>query len=186
MVELSQHWKSVSQGWKHLLNITRHEKILRQRPSEKNLQPILQGCFFLSSVLSVNITTDVCHSFKYYALFRVLLPKFCAVYLRNWVLWWFQYLLREMFYSLDGFSVFIFFHVLWYSVSVSILGLQFFSVERVQPCKSLSSLLLFILLAFNFLCWKCSLQHMFIQISYKFTYLYFDCFSVVLPVPWYT
>jgi len=27
MVELSQHLKSVSQGWKHLLNTTRHEKI---------------------------------------------------------------------------------------------------------------------------------------------------------------
>ena len=92
----------------------------------------------------------MCHSFKYIMpFFRLLLPTFCAVYLRNGVLCWFQYLLREMFYSLDGFSVFIFSHVLWYSVSVSILGLHFFSVERVQPCKSLSSLLLFMLLAFN-------------------------------------
>ena len=33
---------------------------------------------------------------------------------------------------------------------------------------------------------KCSLPHTFMQISYKFTYLYFDCFNVVLSVPRYT
>jgi len=27
---------------------------------------------------------------------------------------------------------------------------------------------------------------MFMQISYKFTYLYFDCFSVMLSMPRYT
>jgi len=39
---------------------------------------------------------------------------------------------------------------------------------------------------FVFLFGKCSLPHMFMQISYKFTYLYFDCFNVVLSVPRYT
>jgi len=116
----------------------------------------------------------VCHSFKYYALFRLLFPNICAVYLLNWVLCWFQYLLREMFYSLDGFSVFIFFHVLWYSVSASILGLHFLSVERVQPCTSLSSLLLFMLLAFNLYLnlnclWSCC-----------------DLYTYVSILPWWT
>jgi len=39
---------------------------------------------------------------------------------------------------------------------------------------------------FVLLCGKCSLPHIFMKISYKFTYLYFDCFSMVLSEQRYT